>query len=237
MEMKEQCISVTHGWVFICFIELSGCHSWLLESLHLVFVSTWDFVDTKYAFKVFLHILHHTWTQSLVTCLSCAPSVNPKSIRHHTILVIINKRVCHAETFPPGSCFPSPHAPPSLLPPDSPTNLLQDLDIRWTDGGVALLVMRWAVAVSPEAQTPAKRRVDWAVRGPYMTRCTQLSCCWQKVILQARPTAGETDRQTERETERQDYLSCEGLNDCMLFCFKSQEKIYLSIYLSIYLFS
>lgn len=53
--------------------------------------------------------------------------------------------------------------------------------------------MRWAVAASPEAQTPPERRVDWAVRGPDAARCTQLSRCWQKVILRAQLTATDTD--------------------------------------------
>lgn len=97
----------------------------------------------------------------------------------------------------PSSRLLFPFLPASLLPPmgpDSPTNLQWDLDIRRTDGGVAPTVMRWAVAASPEAQTPAKRRVDWAVRGPYTARCTQLSRCWQKVILRPELAAGEGDR-------------------------------------------
>lgn len=69
----------------------------------------------------------------------------------------------------------------------------QDLDISQTFGGVAQSVMRWAVAASPEAQTPAQRREDWAVRGPDAARCTQLSRCWQRVILRARLTATDTD--------------------------------------------
>lgn len=44
----------------------------------------------------------------------------------------------HAQTLPPGPLDPLP-PPPG---PNSPTNLQWDLDIRWTDGGVAQLVMR-----------------------------------------------------------------------------------------------
>lgn len=53
--------------------------------------------------------------------------------------------------------------------------------------------MRCAVAASPEAQTPPERRVDWAVRGPDVARCSQLSRCWQNVILRVQLTATDTD--------------------------------------------
>lgn len=91
------------------------------------------------------------------------------SPQHATPWSLIKPHVPHTNPFsrilfPLSTSIPPPT--PSSYGPDSPTNLQLDLDIRRTDGGVALSVMRWAVAASSEAQTPAKTTCGLSCKRP-----------------------------------------------------------------------